>query len=149
MQEAGELLKLKDLEFPMDRLYYLEGRSYLWVKVKNGRARVGMSALLLQSVGYLNYITINEGEVEKGDAVGNYESAKFVSRLRTPVSGRITGVNHEALSNPRVVNSSPHDTWLFEVELSSKEELQDKSFIAEAGKLRARVEEELEKLEEE
>jgi len=149
MAESREVLKVKGMEFPLDRLYYVSKGSHLWVRAGDGRARVGMDSFLLNTIGYLNYISISAGDYLQGEVIGNYESAKFVSRVHTPLSGRITRVNEEALENPRSINDDPYGTWLLEMELSSEEELEGEDFISDSQGLRAGVEKELEELDEE
>ncbi len=147
--KSAEVLKVKELEFPLDRLYYRGKKAHLWVKVKDGIAEVGMDAFLLHSTGYLNYISVGGSEVKQGDGIGNFESAKFVSRIFSPLSGRILEVNEEALNNPRQINSSPYTTWLFRIEPSNPEELEGSDFISSSDELKEWIEAELRELEEE
>lgn len=146
MLRHSEVLKVRNLEFPLDRYYH---RKYqLWVKVEGSRARVGFSSLLLESAGLLNYLNVKAQKAEKGEPVGSFESAKFVSRIFTPVSGKIS-TNQEVISNPRLVNENPYENWIFEVQLEDSGELSSEEFLSSAAEIEEWAEAELKALEEE
>ncbi|GCC11766.1 glycine cleavage system H protein [archaeon] len=141
--KSADVLKVRELEFPLDRFYYRGKKSHLWVKRRDGITEVGMDAFLVHSTGYLNYISINTGEVKQGKGVGNFESAKFVSRIFSPINGKIIEVNQKALDNPRQINASPYTTWLFKIEPSNPQELEGDDFISSSIELKEWIEADL------
>ena len=107
-------IKLGKLRFPLDRRYYARKGAHLWVRrEQGGLVRLGMDSFLTENAGYLNYISIDaKGEVRQGRSLGNFESAKFVSKLYSPVSGKIVAVNPEVMKDPRRINRDPYGSWI-------------------------------------
>lgn len=111
---------------PEDLSYSAE---HEWVRAGNGTTvRVGITDYASDALGdivYASLPTVGE-EVAAGDACGELESTKSVSDVFTPVSGVVTAVNETLSGAPETVNADPYgDGWLFEVELSDAEELDD------------------------
>ncbi|WP_456475719.1 glycine cleavage system protein H [Candidatus Pyrohabitans sp.] len=145
--KAKQVLKVQKYEFPLDRLYYRGRNAHLWVKREGEEALIGIDAFLAESAGYLNYLSVNVKKLEKGEAFGNFESAKFVSKLYAPVSGEITEVNHAVVENPRAINEDPYGAWLVKVKLAGEGELED--LLGDRKELSSWIEEEIARLEEE
>lgn len=104
-------------EFPAD-LHY-EPEHHLWVRLIEGRARVGLDALGQAAMGDVVYIQFDAGvqAVRRGEALGTVEAAKMVSPLRAPLSGRIHRINPAVQHNPALVNRDPYGQgWLVEIE---------------------------------
>lgn len=58
--------------------------------------------------------------------MGELESTKSVSDLFTPVSGVVSAVNESLADSPETINAEPYgDGWLFEVELSDTDALDE------------------------
>ncbi len=146
MLAQREVLQVRNLEFPLDRYYHKKYQT--WVKVEGSTARVGFSSLLLESAGLLNYLNIKAERAKKGEPVGSFESAKFVSRIFAPVSGKIS-VNEDVISNPRLVNDNPYENWIFEIKIENPEELNSKELLNTASEIKEWAEAELKALEEE
>ena len=54
------------------------------------------------------------------------ESTKSVSDVFSPASGVVTAVNELLVGAPETINADPYgDGWLFELELTDQEELDD------------------------
>jgi glycine cleavage system H protein len=71
-----------------------------------------MDAFAAEMVGLLTFLKVNKGEVKSGEAIGSFESAKFVSRFYSPLNGEIVAVNDEVVNNPRKINDSPYKSWI-------------------------------------
>lgn len=85
----------------------------------------GYAVSELKDVVYVSLPQVGE-EVARNDAVGEVESTKSVSDVFTPVSGVITSVNDLLDDSPELVGSDPYgEGWLFEIEISDPEELED------------------------
>ncbi|GAI73781.1 unnamed protein product, partial [marine sediment metagenome] len=63
-------------------------------------------------------------KVEQFSKIGEIESAKAVSDLFTPVSGKVLEINQAAINEPQLVNRDPYgDGWLIRLEVSKPSEL--------------------------
>ncbi|WP_133753850.1 glycine cleavage system protein GcvH [Naumannella halotolerans] len=113
-------------DFPEDLRYSSE---HEWVRVGNsGVARIGITAYAAEQLGDIVYAQLPEPgeEISAGDAVGELESTKSVSDLFTPVSGVVSAVNESLADSPETINAEPYgDGWLFEVELSDTDALDE------------------------
>ena len=113
-------------EIPGD-LKYL--KSHEWVRAEgNGRATVGISDHAQASLGDLVYVELpNVGDsVEAGNAAAVVESVKAASDVYSPVSGKVVEVNAALADKPETINEDAYgDGWLFVVELSEPEQLND------------------------
>lgn len=113
-------------DFPEDLRYSSE---HEWVRVGNsGVARIGITAYAAEQLGDIVYAQLPEPgeEISAGDAVGELESTKSVSDLFTPVSGVVSAVNESLADSPETINAEPYgDGWLFEVELSDTDVLDE------------------------
>ncbi len=114
------------MSFPEDLKYSAD---HEWVRTGNANiVRIGITdyaADALSDVVYVALPTVGE-EVAAGDACGELESTKSVSELYSPVSGVITAVNQLLADAPETVNADPYgDGWIFEVEISGEQELED------------------------
>jgi len=80
--------------------------------------RVGITDFGQQLAGKILFVKIRpEGtRVAFGRPVATIESAKWVGRVASPVTGTITEVNAELESNPGLINESPYDKgWLVKI----------------------------------
>lgn len=103
----------KDLHYDRDH--------HLWVKpdAASGRARVGIDAIGLESLGELAYVALGDvgTTVARGDSIGTLEAAKMTTHIVAPVGGRIVARNDRVLADPVAVNKDPYDGgWLIELE---------------------------------
>jgi len=108
-------------------LQYTE--SHEWVSVDvDGSARIGITDHAQASLGDLVFVELPAvgDEVRQGDSCAVVESVKAASDLYVPVSGKITAINEDLDADPGIVNTDPYgDGWLFQLELSDKDELDD------------------------
>ncbi|MCK4416303.1 MAG: hypothetical protein KAU84_04035, partial [Thermoplasmatales archaeon] len=52
----------------------------------------------------------------------SFESAKFVSRFYSPISGEIVTVNDKVLSNPQKINDNPYNSWIVAMKPDNNED---------------------------
>lgn len=111
-------------EYPEDLRYSTD---HEWVRPGNESVvRIGVTEYATEQLGDIVYVQLPEvGEsVSAGDACGELESTKSTSDLLAPVTGVIAAVNDAVAEAPESINSDPYgDGWLFEIEVSSEEEL--------------------------
>jgi len=120
------LVKVDDYEVK-EGLYYTT--DYIWVKVEDGKARVGITDYAqkqLREVVYAELPSVGE-EVVKGEPFGTVESVKAVSDLVAPLTGEIEEVNEEIQNRPEILNEDPYGKgWLIVIAPTNLEdELKD------------------------
>jgi len=120
------LVRIEGNDFPDDLYYH---REHMWVRVEDGKVRVGYNDWAQQAAGKLVSIkTRREGSsVKAGKTLGTVESGKWVGPLKVPVSGEITEINQEVAKTPSIINSDPYGRgWVAVIKPSNlKEELKD------------------------
>ena len=116
------MLKAETYQFPPE-LYY-EGRAYLWLRLEGEIAAIGLTALALESLGDIVYLSlVRAGQpVERGQVLGSIEAAKMVDNLVSPISGEVIACNEEAQRNPGLINADPYGAWLVKVKFSAWEQ---------------------------
>jgi glycine cleavage system H protein len=112
-------VKAEIYHFPPE-LYY-ESQAHLWVGVEGEIATIGLTALALETLGDIVYLsTIKAGQpVERGQVIGSIEAAKMVDSLVSPMSGEILACNEEVQRNPGLINADPYGNWLVKVKPSA------------------------------
>lgn len=113
------------MDFPDGLLYTKE---HEWVKVENGKAKIGITDYAQHELGDIVFVELPEvgSGVVAMKPFGVVESVKTVSDLYSPVSGEVVVVNSELEATPEVVNTSPYDKgWMVEVAMSDKNELKE------------------------
>ncbi len=112
--------------FP-DDLHY--SSKHEWVRVGSGpTARVGITDYAAEQLGDVVYVSLPQvgEEVALDDACAEVESTKSVSDVFAPVSGVVSAVNELLADSPEIINADPYgDGWIFEIELTDQEELDE------------------------
>lgn len=105
--EKVYMVKIEGNDFPEDIYYH---REHMWVKVEEGKVRVGYNDWAQEAAGKLvNLNTRKVGRsVKAGKTLGTVESGKWVGPLRAPVSGEISELNEEVLKTPSIINDDPY-----------------------------------------
>ncbi|MEL7623404.1 MAG: glycine cleavage system protein H [Clostridiales bacterium] len=117
-----ELDSLRDYQFT---------KSHEWVRFLNDhQALIGITHHGQKLLGDLVYITLpaDEEEIEAGEAFAELASARADSDVYCPVSGRITKVNMDLLTDPNRITKNPYEAWMIEVS-----EITDHETLLEAG----------------
>jgi len=107
-----------------DDLYF--HKEHMWVKVDGDIAIVGMDDFSQKLAGELSYVELPmEGdEVSKDEAVGSYETGKWMDKIFAPVSGEVIEVNEELEDDPSIVNQDPYGKgWMFKIKMSDPSEV--------------------------
>jgi glycine cleavage system H protein len=119
------MVKIDEYDLP-DDLYYTDRN--LWVKVEaDSNALVGFNDLASKSIGKVAFIRLMpQGRaIQKDKYLGSVESAKWVERLRSPISGTVIEVNGELKSNPTLANEDPYGAgWFVKIKPTDPESLQ-------------------------
>src|SRR5688572_30490277 len=100
-------------------------KDHEWIIVTGILGRVGITDFAQKQLGDVVFIELPEAgrAVSQGQTAGTIESVKAVSELYSPASGKVVEVNPALSSKPETVNSDPHGTWLFVIELSNPAEI--------------------------
>lgn len=111
------------MNFP-DNLKYT--KDHEWIKIEGNQATIGITDFAQSELGDIVYVEIEtEGDTLDKEAIfGTVEAVKTVSDLFMPVSGKVTAVNGNLVTNPEAVNKDPYgEGWMIKVELSNAAEV--------------------------
>lgn len=111
------------MEFPNDLRYT---REHEWIRVEDGRARVGITDYAQDALGDVVYVQLPDAglDVIASASCCEIESTKSVSEVYAPVSGTIVEVNEALGETPELLNQEPYGTgWLFLIEMSEPSEV--------------------------
>ncbi len=108
--------------YPTDRRYT---KDHEWIVVTGNLGRVGITDFAQKQLGDVVFVELPDvgRAVSQGEAAGTIESVKAVSELYSPASGKVVAVNPDLASKPELVNTDPHGTWLYDIELSNAREV--------------------------
>ena len=136
------MVKVQDYDLPDDLFYH---NDHAWVRIESdGTVTVGMNDFYQKSAGDTTYIDLPfEGDdVEQGETCGKIQSAKWVGKFVSPVSGEILEVNEELEDDCTLINKSPYsDGWIMKVKPSDLDS--DKSSLVTGDKIKAWLEKEI------
>lgn len=117
------------------QIYYTKNHEWLQlVDTDSNIAKVGISSYAADKIGELSYCGLEEVQldevIEGGEDLIDVESVKAADTVKMPVTGKIVGINEDAIEAVELVSRSPEaDGWLAKIEvedMSSLEELMDK-----------------------
>lgn len=100
-------------------------REHEWVKMSEGRARVGITDHAQHELGDITYVELPTvgTTVAQGKELVAIESVKAASDVYAPVGGSIVAVNDALEDAPETVNQDPYgDGWLCELSECSTDE---------------------------
>jgi len=107
------------------RIGLLYTEEHEWIKVEDGKARVGVTDYAQKSLHEIVYVELPEEgmEVKQMKPMGTVESIKAVSEVYSPVSGRVIKINERLRDSPELVNESPYgEGWIVVIEPSNLDE---------------------------
>jgi len=110
-------------DLPTDLKYTAE---HEWLKLEDGRARVGITAYAGSQLGDVVYVDIPKAgaSVKAMKPFGVVESVKAVSDLYSPITGLVVAVNERLVDAPELVNSDPYgEGWMLVIEPADPTEL--------------------------
>jgi len=119
-----------EAHFPTDRLY---AKNHMWALPRGDVYRFGFTAYsvrLLQDVYFLDWGFDPGVELHLKQEIGAIESKKAESSLYAPISGELTALNEDLLSDPSIINADKYDAgWLFEIRGDSQSLLTPDKYI--------------------
>jgi glycine cleavage system H protein len=122
---VSEITEVAGFGVALDRAYDPGG--HFWISLlSDDRARIGMDALGIETSGtiaQLAFLPVGE-HLERGEAFGSLEAAKFVGPLTSPLSGTVVSTNDAVVTDPALVERDPYgEGWLVELTLADPGEL--------------------------
>ena len=117
------MAKVEEYDMP-DELYY--HKEFMWVRVEGEEAVVGLNDFSQKLAGEISYIEMPEegDEVKQDEAIGSYETGKWLGKLYAPVSGEVTAMNEEVEDEPTLANKDPYgEGWLFKIKMGDLAQL--------------------------
>lgn len=107
-----------------EELYYHS--DHAWVKLEDdGTVKIGMNDFYQQTAGDTTYIDLPfEGdEVEQGETCGKIQSAKWVGKFVSPLSGEILEINEELEDECTLINTDPYGGgWIMKMKPANMDE---------------------------
>jgi glycine cleavage system H protein len=101
-------------------------KDHEWVRVDGDIATLGITDHAQEQLGDLVYLDLPAvgTAVRQSEKLGEIESVKAVSDVFSPVSGKVTELNEEAVKSPELVNQDPYGRgWLLRLSLSDASEV--------------------------
>jgi glycine cleavage system H protein len=136
------MVKVKEYDLPDDLFYHDE---HAWARIESdGIVTVGMNDFYQKSAGDTTYIDLPfEGDdVEQGETCGKIQSAKWVGKFVSPVTGEILEVNEELEDDCTLINKSPYDKgWIMKIKPSDLDS--DKQNLVTGDKIKTWLEKEI------
>mgnify|MGYP002685762150 CR=1 FL=1 len=111
---------------PEERMY---DRDHGWIEMEDefiGRCGISEQHLLkLDIVEFVEFPDV-DAEIKKGEDVAVLDSSIDYYRYRSPVSGRITEINHKLEAHPGLINSDPYgEGWLYKIDVKEPGEFDE------------------------
>ncbi len=116
------MVKVNDYEVK-EGLYY--SKEYEWVKIENGKARIGITDYAQKQLREIVYAELPEvgSSIKQNEPYGTVESVKAVSDLVAPLTGTVEEVNEKARDQPEIINEDPYgEGWLLIISPTNLEE---------------------------
>ena len=143
------MAELEGYNFP-DELYYHQ--EHAWARLEDGGTiTVGMTDFAQENAGEIAYIDMpmEDDEVEQNGVVAKIQTAKWVGKLLSPVSGAVTEANEDVADQPELINENPYENWVAKIRPSKWEEEQKTLLRAGTPEMMAWLKKEIERVEKE
>ena len=100
-------------------------KDHEWIRVADGRGRVGVTDYAQEQLGDVVYVELPEvgRSFRQGEQFGSIESVKAVSDLYCPVAGTVVEVNQALADKPETVNQDPHAAWMIVLALDNPDDV--------------------------
>ena len=98
---------------------HYDRETHLWAEISDtGAVRCGFDPLGSETSGDVVAVSFEPvgTRVERGEAFGSLEAAKFVGPLIAPLSGTVRAHNDAVIVRPGLLNQEPMTHWLIEIE---------------------------------
>ena len=109
-------------QLPNELLYT---KQHEWLEVNGNHATLGITDHAQELLGDIVFVELPEvnSTHNASDSLGVIESTKAASDFYAPITGTITKVNHELVSNPEIINQDPYQQgWLCKIQINNSSE---------------------------
>ncbi|HID32089.1 MAG TPA: glycine cleavage system protein H [bacterium (Candidatus Stahlbacteria)] len=117
-----------------DDLYYHS--DHAWAKINDdGTVTVGMNEFYYKLAGETTYVDLpmEDDEVSQDETCGKLQSAKWVGKLVSPLSGVIIAVNEALEDDCTILNKDPYgEGWIMKLKPSNLEDELKKLYHGDA-----------------
>lgn len=89
-----------------------------------GQYSIGLTDYAVDQLGDIVFVELPEvgSTYTKNESFATVESVKAASEIYMPISGTITEVNEEIISNPELLNEDPlGNAWLVKIDTNAEE----------------------------
>ncbi|RLE92516.1 MAG: glycine cleavage system protein H [Thermoprotei archaeon] len=117
------MVKVDGYQIPDD--YYVWKKTHTWAKIEGDLVKVGLTDVGAKAAGKIILIRIRPKgtKVAQGKPIAVAESAKWVGKIESPVSGEIVEVNEEVAKNPGLISEDPYGKgWIVVIKPSNLKE---------------------------
>ncbi len=99
---------------PDDRRYL---ESHEWHKPQGDLVLIGISQFAVDELTDITYLEVTaDGEIGKGDPLGEIESVKATSELYCGIDGEVVEVNQAVVDDPSLINRDCYgEAWIVKV----------------------------------
>ncbi len=111
------------MSVPKELLYTKE---HFWLHVEGDRVKIGLTKYAQSDIGEILLVEFpkTNKELKAGERFAVIETAKAISDLKSPISGRIIEVNQDLEEEPDLVNKDPYEHgWLILIQKDPSEVL--------------------------
>lgn len=93
--------------------------NHIWLRLEENKAKIGISEYAQKKLGGILFVNLPDvgDELSLDEIFGDVESVKSVSDLISPVSGTVIQINDKLIDNPEVIDESPYESWMIEVDV--------------------------------
>lgn len=99
-------------------------KEHEWLSAaEDGVSTIGITEHAANALGDVVFVQLPDvgATVAAGESCGELESTKSVSDLYSPVSGEVTEINEDVVSDPSLVNTAPFEGgWLFRIRVTEE-----------------------------
>lgn len=102
-------------------------KKHEWVRLEGDRALVGITDYAQEELGEIVFIELPELDetYAADDEIASLESVKAAAAMYNPLSGTVVEVNEALEDSPEMVNEDPYGTFIYQIEYSDKDELEE------------------------
>ena len=106
-------------------------KSHEYVLEQDGKHVIGLTDYAVEQLGDIVFIELPEigAKFAKNESFATVESVKAASEIYMPISGTISEINEEIISNPELLNDDPMGkAWLVKID-SEADDLEYKDLV--------------------
>jgi len=141
---------MQGYQYP-DELYYHSEHG--WAREEeDGTITVGMTDFAQQSAGEIAYMDMPmEGdELKIGETAAKIQTAKWIGKLLSPVSGEVVAINEDVEDQPQLINEHPFgEGWILKVNPSNWDEEKTQLMRVNTPEMEAWLTKEIERVQKE